>query len=164
MGSVLGLCSMASWIPCLCGSAPCLLCRCYPSGNNSTVTRLIYTLFLLVGMCVACVMLIPGMGEQLNKIPGFCENEKWMVPCNILVGYKAVYRLCFGLAMFYLLLTLLMIKVKSSSDPRAAIHNGFWFFKFAAAIAIIIGAFFIPEGTFTTGKKSFFSWCDVDIL
>ena len=79
-----------------------------------------------------------------------------MVPCNILVGYKAVYQLCFGLAMFYLLLSLLMIKVKSSSDPRAAIHNGFWFFKFAAAIAIIIGAFFIPEGTFTTGKKSFF--------
>ena len=150
MGSVLGLCSMASWIPCLCGSALCLLCRCCPSGNNSTVTRLIYALFLLVGMCVAYVMLIPGMEEQLNKIPGFCENEKGMVPCNILVGYKAVYRLCFGLAMFYLLLSLLMIKVKSSSDPRAAIHNGFWFFKFAAAIAIITGAFFIPEGTFTT--------------
>ncbi|KAF6116086.1 serine incorporator 1 [Phyllostomus discolor] len=150
MGSVLGLCSMASWIPCLCGSAPCLLCRCCPSGNNSTVTRLIYALFLLVGVCVACVMLIPGMEEQLNKIPGFCENEKGVVPCNILVGYKAVYRLCFGLAMFYLLLSLLMIKVKSSSDPRAAVHNGFWFFKFAAAIAIIIGAFFIPEGTFTT--------------
>ena len=73
-----------------------------------------------------------------------------MVPCNILVGYKAVYQLCFGLAMFYLLLTLLMIKVKSSSEPRAAIHNGFWFFKFAAAIAIIIGVFFISEGTFTT--------------
>lgn len=32
----------------------------------------------------------------------------------------------------------------------------FWFFKFAAAVAIIIGAFFIPEGTFTTGKKSSF--------
>ncbi|EDL92898.1 serine incorporator 1, isoform CRA_c [Rattus norvegicus] len=150
MGSVLGLCSVASWIPCLCGSAPCLLCRCCPSGNNSTVTRLIYALFLLVGVCVACVMLIPGMEEQLNKIPGFCENEKGVVPCNILVGYKAVYRLCFGLAMFYLLLSLLMIKVKSSSDPRAAVHNGFWFFKFATAVAIIIGAFFIPEGTFTT--------------
>ena len=150
MGSVLGLCSMASWIPCLCGSALCLLCRCCPSGNNSTVTRLIYALFLLVGMCIASVMLIPGMEEQLNKTSGFCENEKGMVPCNILFGCKAVYRLCFGLAMFYLLLTLLMIKVKSSSDPRAAIHNGFWFFKFAAAIAIITGAFFIPEGTFTT--------------
>nr|KAF6363613.1 serine incorporator 1 [Pipistrellus kuhlii] len=150
MGSVLGLCSVASWIPCLCGSAPCLLCRCCPSGNNSTITRLIYVFFLFIGVCVACVMLIPGMEEQLNKIPGFCENEKGVVPCNILVGYKAVYRLCFGLAMFYLLLSLLMIKVKSSSDPRAAIHNGFWFFKFSAAIAIIIGAFFIPEGTFTT--------------
>ncbi|KAL6054744.1 hypothetical protein STEG23_026582 [Scotinomys teguina] len=95
-------------------------------------------------------MLIPGMEEQLNKIPGFCDNEKGVVPCSILVGYKAVYRLCFGLAMFYLLLALLMIKVKSSSDPRAAVHNGFWFFKFATAVAIIVGAFFIPEGTFTT--------------
>ncbi|OBS67896.1 hypothetical protein A6R68_03563, partial [Neotoma lepida] len=141
-------------IPCLCGSAPCLLCRCCPSGNNSTVTRLIYALFLLVGVCVACVMLIPGMEEQLNKIPGFCENEKGVVPCSILVGYKAVYRLCFGLAMFYLLLSLLMIKVKSSSDPRAAVHNGFWFFKFATAVAIIVGAFFIPEGTFTTALLS----------
>uniref|UniRef100_A0A8C9PMJ1 Serine incorporator 1 n=1 Tax=Spermophilus dauricus TaxID=99837 RepID=A0A8C9PMJ1_SPEDA len=100
--SVLCFCSL---IPCLCGSAPCLLCRCCPSGNNSTVTRLIYALFLLVGVCVACVMLIPGMEEQLNKIPGFCENEKGVVPCSILVGYKAVYRLCFGLAMFYLLLS-----------------------------------------------------------
>jgi hypothetical protein len=78
MGSVLGLCSMASWIPCLCGSAPCLLCRCCPSGNNSTVTRLIYALFLLVGVCVACVMLIPGMEEQLNKVSFYsCLLMNW---------------------------------------------------------------------------------------
>lgn len=32
----------------------------------------------------------------------------------------------------------------------------FWFFKFATAVAIIVGAFFIPEGTFTTGKDFFF--------
>lgn len=55
-------------IPCLCGSAPCLLCRCCPSGNNSTVTRLIYALFLLLGVAVACVMLMPGMEDQLKKV------------------------------------------------------------------------------------------------
>uniref|UniRef100_A0A7N8XBW5 Serine incorporator 1 n=1 Tax=Mastacembelus armatus TaxID=205130 RepID=A0A7N8XBW5_9TELE len=158
MGAVLGLCSMASWIPCLCGSAPCLLCRCCPSGNNSTVTRLIYAFFLLLGVAVACVMLMPGMEGQLKKIPGFCEGGigssipgiEGHVNCDVLVGYKAVYRVCFGMAMFFLLLSLLMIKVKSSQDPRAALHNGFWFFKFAAAAAITIGSFFISEGPFTT--------------
>ncbi|MED6243876.1 Serine incorporator 1 [Ataeniobius toweri] len=67
MGAVLGLCSVASWIPCLCGSAPCLLCRCCPSGNNSTMTRLIYASFLLLGVAVACIMLMPGMEGQLKK-------------------------------------------------------------------------------------------------
>uniref|UniRef100_A0A668S1P7 Serine incorporator 1 n=1 Tax=Oreochromis aureus TaxID=47969 RepID=A0A668S1P7_OREAU len=142
MGAVLGLCSMASWIPCLCGSAPCLLCRCCPSGNNSTVTRLIYAFFLLLGVAVACIMLMPGMEGQLKKIPGFCEGGmgssipgvEGHVNCDVLVGYKAVYRVCFGMAMFFLLFSLLMIKVKSSKDPRAALHNGFdglitlWFY------------------------------------
>ncbi|XP_041043417.1 serine incorporator 1 isoform X2 [Carcharodon carcharias] len=103
-------------------------------------------------------MLMPGMEEQLKKIPGFCDGGMetsipgvhGQVNCDVLVGYKAVYRVCFGMAMFYLLFSLLMIKVKSSQDPRAAIHNGFWFFKFATVVAITVGAFFIPEGPFTT--------------
>ncbi|XP_062407633.1 serine incorporator 1 [Sardina pilchardus] len=157
MGAVLGLCSMASWIPCLCGSAPCLLCRCCPSGNNSTVTRLIYAFFMLLGVAIACIMLMPGMEGQLKKIPGFCDGGmgtsipgvEGHVNCDVLVGYKAVYRVCFGMAMFFLLFSLITIKVRSSQDPRAALHNGFWFFKFAIATAITIGAFFIPEGPFT---------------
>ncbi|XP_069017809.1 serine incorporator 1 isoform X3 [Embiotoca jacksoni] len=103
-------------------------------------------------------MLMPGMEVQLKKIPGFCEGGagssipgvEGHVNCDVLVGYKAVYRVCFGMAMFFLLFSLLMIKVKSSHDPRAALHNGFWFFKFAAAAAITIGSFFISEGPFTT--------------
>ncbi|XP_067881495.1 serine incorporator 1 isoform X2 [Heterodontus francisci] len=91
-------------------------------------------------------------------IPGFCDGGMatsipgvhGQVNCDVLVGYKAVYRVCFGMAMFFLLFSLLMIKVKSSQDPRAAIHNGFWFFKFATVVAITVGAFFIPEGPFTT--------------
>uniref|UniRef100_UPI00398EAEE2 serine incorporator 1 n=1 Tax=Pristiophorus japonicus TaxID=55135 RepID=UPI00398EAEE2 len=158
MGAVLGACSLASWIPCLCGSAPCLLCGCCPSGKNSTVTRLIFAFFLLLGVGVACIMLMPGMEEQLQKIPGFCDGGMGtsipgvhgQVNCDVLVGYKAVYRVCFGMAMFFLLFSLLMIKVKSSQDPRAAVHNGFWFFKFATVVAITVGAFFIPEGPFTT--------------
>lgn len=57
-----------SQIPCLCGSAPCLLCRCCPSKNNSTVTRLIYAFFLLLGVGVSCIMLMPGMEGHLKKV------------------------------------------------------------------------------------------------
>ena len=42
----------------------------------------------------------------------------------------------------------LMIGVKSSGDPRAGIQNGFWGIKFLIVIAGMIGAFFIPNGTF----------------
>ena len=41
-----------------------------------------------------------------------------------------------------------MYKVKSSKDPRAALHNGLWFFKVLAVIGICIGAFFIKDPNF----------------
>lgn len=57
------------------------------------------------------------MGSSIPGVEGH-------INCDVLVGYKAVYRVCFGMAMFFLLFSLLMIKVKSSQDPRAALHNG----------------------------------------
>ncbi|XP_068890694.1 serine incorporator 3 [Aphelocoma coerulescens] len=157
MGAVLGVCSLASWIPCLCSGASCLLCRCCPNSKNSTVTRLIYAFLLLLSTVLACIMLAPGMEEQLKKIPGFCDEGlhtqiphlDGFVSCDVFVGYRAVYRVSFAMAMFFFLLSLLMIEVKTSNDPRASIHNGFWFFKIAAIVAIMVGAFYIPEGPFT---------------
>nr|XP_020644902.1 serine incorporator 3 [Pogona vitticeps] len=146
MGAVLGVCSLASWIPCLFSGASCLLCRCCPNSKNSTVTRLIYAFLLLLSTLVACIMLAPGMEKQLKKIPGFCNSYD----CEALVGYRAVYRISFAMAVFFCLFALLMIQVKSSKDPRAAVHNGFWFFKIAAVVGIMVGAFYIPEGPFTT--------------
>ncbi|XP_061425343.1 serine incorporator 1 [Lethenteron reissneri] len=158
MGGVLGLLSAASWVPCLCSSAPCLLCACCPSGNNSTITRLVYAMLLLLGTAVACIMLSPGVEVRLKQIPGFCEGGMGTqvpgvhgyVNCDVLVGFKAVYRVCFGMAMFFLLFCLITVGVRTSRDPRAPLHNGFWFFKFAAMVAITVGAFYIPEGSFTS--------------
>ncbi|XP_055508501.1 serine incorporator 1-like [Leucoraja erinacea] len=157
MGALLTVCSVGSLVSCLCSSAPCLLCSCCPNSKNSTVTRLIYAFILLLGTLVACVMLAPGIAIQLKKIPGFCEdgfgtqlpNVHGAVNCDVLASYKSVYRICFGLAVFFSIFAVLLINVKSSRDARAAIHNGFWFFKVAGIIAIIVGAFYIPEGPFT---------------
>uniref|UniRef100_A0A4W5MSH6 Serine incorporator 1 n=1 Tax=Hucho hucho TaxID=62062 RepID=A0A4W5MSH6_9TELE len=139
-------------VPCLCSSATCLLCRCCPQSKNSTVTRVIYAFILLLGTIIACIMLSPGVDVQLKKIPGFCEDGAGIngnINCTILVGYKAVYRVCFGMSMCFLAFALIMINVKNSRDPRSAIHNGFWFFKLAAMVAVTVGAFYIPEGPFT---------------
>ncbi|XP_062401658.1 serine incorporator 1 [Sardina pilchardus] len=157
MGAVLGAFSVASWIPCLCSGATCLMCKCCPRSKNSIVTRVIYAFILLLGTIVACIMLSPGVDQQLKKIPGFCEGGagssipgiQAAVNCELFVGYKAVYRVCFGMSMFFLAFSLLMINVKNSREPRAAVHNGFWFFKIAAIVAITVGAFYIPEGPFT---------------
>ncbi|XP_067096713.1 serine incorporator 3 [Osmerus mordax] len=157
MGALLGAFSFASWVPCLCSSATCLMCRCCPNSKNSTVTRVIYAFILLLGTIIACIMLSPGVDQQLKRIPGFCEDGAGSsipgvhanVNCEIFVGYKAVYRVCFGMSMCFLAFALTMIHVKNTKDPRAAIHNGFWFFKIAAMVAVTTGAFYIPEGPFT---------------
>ncbi|XP_031133124.1 serine incorporator 1 [Sander lucioperca] len=157
MGAVLGAFSFASWVPCLCSSATCLMCSCCPGTRNSTVTRIIYAFILLMGTIVACIMLSPGVDQQLKRIPGFCEDGAGSsipglqadVNCEMFVGYKAVYRICFGMSMWFLGFAILMINIKNSRDPRAAIHNGFWFFKFAALVAVTVGAFYIPDGPFT---------------
>ncbi|XP_050358276.1 probable serine incorporator isoform X2 [Nymphalis io] len=155
MGAVLGLCSAAQ-LACCCGSAACsLCCSACPSCANSTSTRLMYTLMLLLVMVVACVTLAPGLHEQMKKVP-FCENSTGIVPgnfkvdCDQAVGYLAVYRICFAACLFFVLMALIMIGVKSSKDPRAGIQNGFWGIKYLVVIGGIIGAFFIPEGQFAS--------------
>uniref|UniRef100_A0A3Q2NYX0 Serine incorporator 2 n=1 Tax=Fundulus heteroclitus TaxID=8078 RepID=A0A3Q2NYX0_FUNHE len=156
MGACLALGSLASCASCLCGSASCLLSSCCPSTYNSTISRLAFSFLLLLGTLVSIIMILPGMEENLKKIPGFCVDGTSIpgihsrVNCDIIVGYKSVYRMCFAMACFFLLFSIIMIRVRSSKDPRAAIQNGFWFFKFLALVGLTVGAFFIPDGTFTT--------------
>ncbi|XP_075982062.1 serine incorporator TMS1 isoform X4 [Anticarsia gemmatalis] len=155
MGAVLGLCSAAQ-LACCCGSAACsLCCSACPSCANSTSSRLMYTLMLLLVMVAACITLAPGLHDEMKKVP-FCKNSTQYLPgdfkvdCDQAVGYLAVYRICFAACLFFVLMALVMIGVKSSKDPRAGIQNGFWGIKYLMVIGGIIGAFFIPEGQFAS--------------
>ena len=69
-------------------------------------------------------MLTPGIRQKMNKVPHLCSQvgeEK----CDRLVGYLAVYRVCFAMATFFLLMAIVMFRVRSSRDPRAKIQNGY---------------------------------------
>nr|XP_003199457.1 serine incorporator 1-like [Danio rerio] len=149
--------SLTRWVSCLCSCASCLTCRCCPHIRNSIVTRIMYAFILLLGTIIACVMLSPGVEQQLKRIPGFCTGGarsgypgiEANVQCEMFVGYKAVYRVCCGMSLFFLTFSLFMIRVKNSRDPRAAVHNGFWCFKIAVMISVTAGAFYIPDEPFT---------------
>ncbi|KAL2714279.1 putative serine incorporator isoform X1 [Vespula squamosa] len=141
-------------LACLCGSTACSFCcsQC-PTCRNSTSTRIMYALLLMLGTIAACITMAPGLQDALKKVP-FCANSTNYVPssftidCESSVGYLAVYRICFILALYFFMMSMIMIRVTSSKDPRAPIQNGFWAIKYLLIIGGIIGAFFIPETSF----------------
>lgn len=153
MGCAIG--SLLSSVGCCCGTAACsLCCKACPSMKNSTSTRLGYAFFLIMGAVVSAIMLIPGLGNSLkNILPGVCTNisipfiidHNQLLDCTSIIGYFAVYRICFSLACFYFLFMIIMVYVRNSRDPRSGIQNGFWFIKFLILLGICIGAFYIPQ-------------------
>lgn len=105
-------------------------------------------------------MLVPGLQDSLAKIPGLCssiysgpfgiEISKAYINCSLVVGYGAVYRVCFAMACFFFLMAVVTVNVKSSKDCRTGIQNGYWLFKTLIIVGVAVGAFFIPQGSFET--------------
>lgn len=134
---------LLSCIPCcFCDAAASLCCKCIPSCSSSTSTRLFYSAILLTVMIFSCICLSPDIENLLKKIPTLCPGSDDDL-CHLITGYGAVYRMCFSLAIFFFFFCIFTIRVQTSADFRAKLHNGFWFFKILAVIGLMVGAFFI---------------------
>uniref|UniRef100_S4RYA4 Serine incorporator 4 n=1 Tax=Petromyzon marinus TaxID=7757 RepID=S4RYA4_PETMA len=137
-------------VACCFGSTACsLCCACCPTIKESTGSRIMYTFYHILGTIVCCLMLAPTISESLkNNVPfysDFCNAIQAGVDCEKLVGYSAVYKVCFGMAAFFFIFAIILINVKTSRDCRSYIHNGFWFLKFLMLAGFCAGAFFIPD-------------------
>lgn len=106
-----------------------------------------YAVMLLLSTLVSWIMLSDSVQSKLQNAP-FCTS---LDICKNAVGYLAVYRILFATTIFFIMMAIIMIGVKTSRDGRAPIQNGFWGPKYLILIAAIVGAFFIPE---TSGFSS----------
>lgn len=61
---------------------------------------------------------------QVPSYAVLCERLSGALDCDLLVGYSAVYRVCFGTACFFLAQAAFLLNIKSSSNARALLHNG----------------------------------------
>lgn len=108
-----------------------------------------YALYFLMVTVVCAVMMSPTVEQELqDKIPFYsdmCKKLGASGSCSMLVGYSAVYKVCFGMACFFFFFCLLTLRLNNSLGCRAAIHNGFWLPKFILLVACCVGGFFIPE-------------------
>lgn len=100
-----------------------------------------YAIMLLLSTLVSWIMLSDSVQSKLQNAP-FCSS---IDICKNVVGYLAVYRILFATTMFFIMMAIIMVGVRTSRDGRAPIHNGFWGPKYLILIATIVGAFFIPE-------------------
>lgn len=106
-----------------------------------------------------------------------CQHLPGGTDCERLVGSSAVYRVCFGTACFHLLQAALLLNVRSSTDCRAQLHNGygpgqglgaggcraspscislprrFWLLKLLLLVGLCAASFFIPEDSFIRGAS-----------
>ncbi|GAA5982327.1 hypothetical protein JCM10908_006600 [Rhodotorula pacifica] len=119
-------------------------CNC----NSSVATRVGFSLIFLANSLLAWIMLSDWAIKQIAKY-----SYDWIkMDCNEgkCYGVLAVHRICFALAMFHAVLSLLLIGVKDTRTKRAAIQNGWWGPKVLAWLVLVYVSFLVPNGFFTS--------------
>ncbi|KAL7419830.1 Membrane protein tms1 [Cryptotrichosporon argae] len=123
-------------------SAFCKSCNC----NSSIATRVGFGLIFALSSMLAYLSRTDIAIKQLEKL-----SWDWIkMDCSggKCYGLLAVHRFCFALALFHLLLSALLVGVRSTKTSRAAIQNGWWGVKLLAYFVLAFLAFLVPNEFF----------------
>ncbi|OCF35200.1 membrane protein [Kwoniella heveanensis BCC8398] len=123
-------------------SAFCKSCNC----NSSIATRVGFGLLFALSSMLAYLSRTDIAIRQIEKL-----SWDWIkMDCSggKCYGLLAVHRFCFALALFHLLLSSVLVGVRSTKTKRAAIQNGWWGLKFLGYFLLCFLSFLIPNEFF----------------
>ena len=115
-------------------------------GIASMATRIAYAFILLVNSILSWLMLTPWAMKKLERL----TLDYMTITCagQQCYGYVAIQRINFALGLFHLILSVLLLGVRSSKDGRAGLQNGYWGPKIIVWLGLVVLTFFIPENFF----------------
>lgn len=99
-----------------------------------------YFRFLLFSYNCVCIS-ISNNGYWMSYVKLKFSEDCQDIQCQTFV---MMFRVSLGLVLYHSLLCLLLIRVKHSGQPRAAIQNSLWGFKTVLLPLILIGTCFTP--------------------
>ncbi|XP_028414992.1 serine incorporator 1-like [Dendronephthya gigantea] len=110
--------------------------------KRSKVTRLIYLLHIVLVIFISMIILTPQIIGFLQRI--FCHGFDHRF-CDVFVGYDAVYRLGFALAIWFIILAFATLGITSSTEGRARVQNRCWSLKTVTLICLTLLFVLIPH-------------------
>lgn len=130
-----------------CGAATCsALCSACGKFRSSIATRIAYAVLLLINSILSWVMLTDWAIRKLEHLT--LDYMTFKCGDKACYGYFAVQRINFALGLFHLALSIFLLGVTSTKNPRAGLQNGYWGPKLIVWAILVVTAFLIPEGFF----------------
>ncbi|GMK55036.1 hypothetical protein CspeluHIS016_0200920 [Cutaneotrichosporon spelunceum] len=123
-------------------SAFCKSCNC----NSSIATRVGYGIIFAIASMMAYISRTDMAIKWLERV-----SWDWIkMDCSggKCYGLLAVHRFEFALTLFHLVLSALLVGVRSTKSKRAAIQNGWWGLKLVAYFLLCFIAFLVPNEFF----------------
>ncbi|XP_057791505.1 uncharacterized protein LOC131008591 [Salvia miltiorrhiza] len=133
----------ASCLASCCAACACDACRTVVSGISRRSARIAYCGLFALSLIVSWI-LREVAAPLMEKIPWI--NHFQQTPNREWFETDAVLRVSLGNFLFFTVLAIFMIGVKSQKDPRDSVHHGGWMMKIISWCILVILMFFVPNG------------------
>lgn len=132
----------ASCLASCCAGCACNACQTVVSGISRRSARIAYCGLFALSLIVSWI-LREVAAPLMEKIPWI--NHFHQTPDREWFETDAVLRVSLGNFLFFTILSLLMIGVKNTKDPRDGMHHGGWMMKIVCWFLLVIFMFFLPN-------------------